>query len=155
MSVFKDYTFRVGAFPRPHGAVRILTGDRPALEIATPIEFRHGLPGYWSPEDLLVGAVASCYVLTFRSLAGRRALPFEELEVSGAGHVTRRADGRFGFVLVELKVTVATDVEHAEAVEEVAHAAERQCIVGRALDVPIELELEVRTHASALDRTQA
>ena len=58
-------------------------------------------------------------------------------------------------MLVELKVTVATDVEHAEAVEEVAHAAERQCIVGRALDVPIELELEVRTHASALDRTQA
>jgi organic hydroperoxide reductase OsmC/OhrA len=155
MSVCKDYMFRVGAIPRPHGTVRIISGDRPALEVATPVEFRQGLPGYWSPEDMLVGAVASCYALTFRALASRRAVPFVELEVSGAGHVTRRADGRFGFVLVELKVTVATDVEHTEAIEEVARAAERQCIIGRALDVPIELELDVRTHASAFDRAPA
>jgi len=150
MSVFKDYLFRVEAIPRPHGTVRIVGGDRPVLELATPIEFHNGLPGYWSPEDMLVGAVTSCYVLTFRAVANRCAVPFEELEVSGAGHVTRRADGRFGFVLVELKVTVATDVEHAEAIEEVAQAAERRCLIGRALDVPIELELDVRTHASAL-----
>jgi organic hydroperoxide reductase OsmC/OhrA len=155
MTVFKDYMFRVGAVPRPHGTVRVVAGDKPALELATPVEFRSGLPGYWSPEDMLVGAVASCYVLTFRALASRRAVPFEELEVSGAGHVTRRADGRFGFVLIELKVTVVTDVEHAEAITEVAHDAERQCIVGRSLDVPTELELDVRTHAPALQRTPA
>ena len=93
MSVCKDYMFRVGAFPRPHGPVRIVMGGRPPLEVATPVEFHNGLPGYWTPEDMLVGAVASCYVLTFRALAGRRAVPFGELEVSGAGHVTRRADG--------------------------------------------------------------
>lgn len=152
MTVFKDYLFRVAALPRRQGTVRVVTGDKPPLDIATPVEFHHGLPGYWSPEDMLVGAVASCYVLTLKALAQRRALPFEELEVSAAGHVTRRADGRFGFVLIELNVSLETDVEHAEAIAEVARAAERQCIVGRTLEVPVELELDIRTRANALTR---
>jgi organic hydroperoxide reductase OsmC/OhrA len=155
MTVFKDYTFRVGAIPRAHGAVRVTTADRPTLDVATPVEFRNGLPGYWSPEDMVVAATASCYALTFRSLAHRRGLPYEDLEVTGTGHVTRRSDGRFGFVLVELHVSVTTDVDHAEAVGELARAAERGCIVGRALDVPVELELDVRTRAPALTAAHA
>jgi organic hydroperoxide reductase OsmC/OhrA len=150
MTVYKDYCFRVGAVSRQLGTVRVVTDDKPALEIATPAEFRNGLPGYWSPEDLLVGATASCYVLTFRALAKRRGISFDDLEVTATGHVTRRADGRFGFVLVELQVSVGTDVEHEEAVTALAHDAERGCIVGRALEIPVELELDVRTTAPAL-----
>jgi organic hydroperoxide reductase OsmC/OhrA len=150
MTVFKDYAFRVAALPRGNGVVRVVTADKPALEVATPVEFRNGLPGYWSPEDMLVAATASCYALTFRALAQRRSVPYSDLEVTGTGHMTRRADGRFGFVLVELRVAVTTDVDHAEAVTETAQAAERGCIVGRALEFPVELELEVRTRAPAL-----
>jgi lipoyl-dependent peroxiredoxin len=150
MTVFKDYTFRIGAVPRGHGTVRVTTGDKPALDVATPVEFRNGLPGYWSPEDMLVAATASCYALTFRALAHRRGVPYEGLEVTGTGHVTRRADGRFGFVVVELQVSVTADVDHAAAVTETAHAAKRGCIVGQALAIPVELELDVRTHAPAL-----
>ena len=149
MTVYKDFCFRVGAVPRRLGTVRVVTGDKPALQIATPAEFRNGLPGYWSPEDMLVGATAACYVLTFRALAQRRGVPFDDLEVTATGHVTRRADGRFGFVLVELQVSLTTDCEHEEAVTTVAHDAERGCIVGRALEVPVELELDVRTSVPA------
>jgi organic hydroperoxide reductase OsmC/OhrA len=155
MTVFKDYTFRVSAVPRRHGIVRVITGDKPPLEVATPVEFRNGLPGYWSPEDMLVAATASCYALTFRAVAHRRGVPFDDLEVTGKGHVTRRADGRFGFTLVELHVSVAADLERAEAVTDIAHAAERACIVGRALEIPVELELDVRTHAPALPAAAA
>jgi organic hydroperoxide reductase OsmC/OhrA len=150
MTVFKDYAFRVGAIPRGQGIVRVVAADRPALEVATPVEFRNGLPGYWSPEDMLVAATASCYALTFRALAHRRGVPYDDLEVAGTGHVTRRADGRFGFVLVELHVSVTTDVDHADAVTDLAHAAERGCIVGAALEIPVELDLDVRTRAPAL-----
>lgn len=153
MTVFKDYAFRVGAIPRGGGVVRMIATDKPTLEIATPVEFRNGLPGYWSPEDMLVAATASCYALTFRSLANRRSVPYEALEVTGTGHLTRRADGRFGFVLVELNVSVAADADDVETVTETARAAERACIVGRALDVPVELELDVRTRVQALAAT--
>jgi organic hydroperoxide reductase OsmC/OhrA len=154
MSILKDYSFRVGAVPRHYGTVRVITGDKPALEVATPAEFRNGLPGYWSPEDMLVAATASCYVLTLRALAHRRGIPLDDLEVTGIGHVTRRADGRFGFVLVELQVSVTTDVEYEEAAGAVARAAERGCIVGRALEVPVEVELSVRTRIPALAASQ-
>jgi organic hydroperoxide reductase OsmC/OhrA len=151
MSIYKDYCFRASAVPRRIGTVRVVTGDKPALEIATPVEFHNGLPGYWSPEDMLVAATASCYVLTVRALAQRRGIPLDDLEVAATGHVTRRADGRFGFALVELQVSLSTDVEHEEAVAAVARNAERSCIVGRALEVPVELELNVRTRAPALE----
>jgi organic hydroperoxide reductase OsmC/OhrA len=153
MTVFKDYAFRVDAIPRANGVVRVITADRPTLEVATPVEFRNGLPGYWSPEDMLVAATASCYALTFRALAQRRSVPYSDLEVTGTGHVTRRADGRFGFVLVELQVSVTTDVDHTEAVTETAHAAERGCIIGRALDVPVELEVQTRAPVPARAHT--
>jgi organic hydroperoxide reductase OsmC/OhrA len=146
MTVFKDYAFQVGAIPRGNGVVRVVTADKPTLEVSTPVEFHDGLPGYWSPEDMLVGATASCYSLTFRALARRRGVPYRDLEVAGTGHVTRRADGRFGFVLVELQVSVTTDPDHEAAVTSIAEAAERGCLVGRALEFPVELELEVRTH---------
>jgi organic hydroperoxide reductase OsmC/OhrA len=150
MTVFKDHAFRVDAIPRRHGTVRVVTADKPTLEVAVPVEFRNGLPGYWSPEEMLVAATASCYVLTFRSLTHRRGVPVEDLEVTGTGHITRRADGRFGFVLVELHVSVATDADHADAVADLARAAERGCLGGRALGVPVELELDVRTRTPAL-----
>jgi organic hydroperoxide reductase OsmC/OhrA len=155
MTVFKDYAFRVGAISRRNGIVRVVTPDKPTLEVATPVEFRDGLPGYWTPEDMLVAATASCYALTFRSLAHRRGLPYDDLEVTGTGHVTRRADGRFGFVLIELQVSVSTDVDHAVAAADVAAAAERGCLVGRGLEFPIELELDVRTRAPALAAAHA
>jgi organic hydroperoxide reductase OsmC/OhrA len=144
MSVFKDYTFTVGAIGRRPGIVRVVGGDKPALEVATPVEFRNGIPGYWTPEDLLVAATASCYVLTFTSLAKKRGVAVEGLDVTGSGHVTRRADQRFGFVLIELRVSVQVDASDEEAAREIAQAAHGACIVGRALGVPVELELDIR-----------
>jgi organic hydroperoxide reductase OsmC/OhrA len=144
MSIFKDYTFTVAAIGRRPGVVRLVAPDKPALEVATPVEFRDGMPGYWTPEDMLVAATASCFVLTFTSLAKRRDVAFEELEVTGSGHVTRRADRRFGFVVVELRASVKTDAANEQPVREIAREAHGACIVGRALDVPVELELDVR-----------
>jgi organic hydroperoxide reductase OsmC/OhrA len=153
MAIFKDYSFSVAAVPRRHGPIRLVAADKPALEVATPVEFRNGLPGYWSPEDMLVAATASCYALTFRALARRRGVPFDDLEVMGNGHVTRRADGRFGFVVVELQVTVTADEEQVEAVTQLAHDAQRGCIVGRALEIPVELELDVRARTATVALT--
>ncbi len=39
------------------------------LEVATPPEFPKGIPGIWSPEHLLVGAVNACYMTTFLAIA--------------------------------------------------------------------------------------
>src|SRR2546425_3642932 len=45
---------------------------KPSLEVGSPPEFR-GEPGIWTPEDLLVGALNSCLMLTFLALAQSRS----------------------------------------------------------------------------------
>ena len=67
-----------------------------------PLESRHrpssgGIPGYWSPEEMLVAATASCFVLTLAAVAERREAPLLDTTVTARGHVSRRADGGFGF----------------------------------------------------------
>ena len=39
------------------------------LEVATPPEFKGGVEGVWSPEDLLVGSIASCFAVTLVAVA--------------------------------------------------------------------------------------
>jgi organic hydroperoxide reductase OsmC/OhrA len=112
--------------------------------------FRGGIAEVWSPEDLLVAATATCYALTLSAIAERRSLPIEGLSVTGAGHVARRADGVFGFVVVELAVRFTTERGFEAQAEKAARVAERGCIVADALQVPVEVELEIRTKPPAL-----
>jgi organic hydroperoxide reductase OsmC/OhrA len=149
MSTLKDFRFNVDASPLPRQRVRVTSDGKAPLEAAIPAEFRGGTPGMWSPEDLLVASVASCYVITFEGVAAQRDLVVHGLSVEGVGHVTRRAEGRIGFVVIELRVQVTVDPECTEQAERVARAAKQRCLIGHALDVPIELELTVRTRDMA------
>jgi organic hydroperoxide reductase OsmC/OhrA len=144
MSTLKDFRYRVDAALLPRRRVRLTSDGKAPLEAAVPPEFRGGTPGMWSPEDLLVASVASCYVITFEGVAAQRQLGFHRLAVEGVGHVTRRAEGRIGFVAIELRVQLTVDAASVEQAERVARAAKQRCLIGHALEVPIELELEVR-----------
>lgn len=148
MSTLKDFVFHV-TVEGDERTVELSAIGRPTLRIATPPEFRGGIPGRWSPEDLLVGSAATCYALTLAAMAERRAVPVRELEITGAGHVTRRADGRFGFVVIELGVKLTTEEGFEEEAEKLARVAEQRCLVGNALAVPLEVELEVRATRTA------
>jgi organic hydroperoxide reductase OsmC/OhrA len=115
------------------------------LEVATPPEFKGGVEGVWSPEDLLVASVASCFVVTLLAIAERRGVPLRALEVGTSGHVTQRSDGRFGFTEVVVHAGVDTDPGLEDEVREAAEAAERGCLIASSVDFPVRLELDVRT----------
>jgi organic hydroperoxide reductase OsmC/OhrA len=115
------------------------------LEVATPPEFKGGVEGVWSPEDLLVASVASCFAVTLLAVAERRGIPLRGLEVGANGHVTQRNDGRFGFTEVVVHAAVDTEAGSEEQVCEAADAAERGCLVASSVDFPVRVELDVRT----------
>ena len=108
MSITKDFRYHVGVAWEGGRITNVSAEDKPDLTVATPPEFKNGVPAVWSPEDLLVASVASCYAVTLVAVAERRDLPLYELDVSGTGHVTKRDDGRFGFVAIELTASVRT-----------------------------------------------
>jgi organic hydroperoxide reductase OsmC/OhrA len=144
MNVTKDFRYKVGVDWKGDRMTTVSSPGKPELTVATPPEFKGGVPGVWSPEDLLVASVASCFAVTLVAVAERRELPLHDLHVSGTGHLTGRDDGRFGFVAIELTVDVQTDELTIDAVERAAKHAERGCLVSMALDVPVHVEVVVR-----------
>ena len=145
MSVAKELRFPVtvaldGEGPR----VRTSVAGKHDLLVATPPEFAGGLPGYWSPEDLFVGAVATCYAVTLKAVARRRAVPIHRLDIRAIGHVGTPAEGDgIRFTLIELAVAVETDAAAVEALEAAAARAEKACLVARSLDTPVRVAVTV------------
>jgi organic hydroperoxide reductase OsmC/OhrA len=71
MTVMKEMQFPVSLRWRGGRLVRADGRDKESLALATPPEFRDGVPGYWTPEDLLVASAASCAEL--ETVAGGEA----------------------------------------------------------------------------------
>jgi organic hydroperoxide reductase OsmC/OhrA len=151
MSIAKDFRYRVGVAWEGGRITTVTSTDKPDLAVATPPEFKDGVPGVWSPEDLLVAAVASCFAVTMVAVAERRDLPLYELEVTGTGHLTQRDDGRFGFVAVELTAHIKTAEPSIDALRRAAKYAERACLISMALDVPVHLDAVVQPVERALE----
>src|SRR5210317_1131298 len=100
----------------------------PDIETAGPPEF--GGPGdRWSPETLLVAAVANCFVLSFRAIARASRLPWTSLDCHADGKL-ERVEGTMKFtefvVHATLHVPPGTPEEKAHRVLEKAEAT---CLV--------------------------
>ena len=124
-------------------------GKQP-LAVATPPEFNGGVEGIWSPEDLFVASVASCFTVTLVSAARRHDVPLLKLVVDGSGAVSRRPDGAYGFVSVDLEVELETAAGRERDARAALDDAERTCLVAVSLDTPVDVRASVTAaHAAA------
>ena len=122
------HRYTASASAETEGDVRLESPRLPTLNSAGPVEF--GGPGdRWSPETLLVAAMADCFTLGFRAIA--RASKFEwkslRCEVEGKLERVERATQFTGFeVRACLRVPAGTDEARARSLLE---KAERTCFI--------------------------
>jgi organic hydroperoxide reductase OsmC/OhrA len=121
-----------------------------SLEIAASPAFDGGLEGFWSPEDLVVSALASCFVLALAEACEARSLPIHEVRVNGRGHVGDRVDGRYGFQSIELELVVEAPRDRMDELARVVRHVERYCVVTTALAIPIHYEFDIRASDTAV-----
>ena len=112
------------------------------LDTAGPPEF--GGPGdVWSPETLLVGAVADCLILSFRATARAARLEWESLRCEATGTLDKveRVTQFTGFdISAELTVPAGGDVAKAERLLE---KAERHCLITNSMKAESRLTSRV------------
>ena len=144
MTVMKDLQFPVSVRWRGGRLAHADTGDALGLEVATPPAFRGGLAGYWSPEELLVAAAASCFALTLAAVAERRETPLLDATVEATGHMGRRINGGLGFLMIEIDALLETIPGAEDEVRRAATIAEVRCLITQALDVPVHIAVRVR-----------
>lgn len=147
MPVMKEMQFPVSVRWRGGRLARADARGKESLDLATPPEFRSGLAGYWSPEDLLVAAAASCFALTLAAVAERRQTPLLDATVTATGHMSRRDDGRFGFTVIEIDAFLETIPGAEQAVSAAAAVAEERCLINDALKVPVHVTAQVKAVA--------
>jgi organic hydroperoxide reductase OsmC/OhrA len=116
---------------------------KPAIEVTPPLVFRGTDPSTWSPEDFFVAAAAACLAVTFTGLAARAGLSYTRLKVDGDGVAGKRADGRFGFTRLLLRLQLEAESDQQAQARRLAEQAEQTCLVSASLDLPVETLIEV------------
>jgi len=107
-----------------------------AIHFAAPIEFG-GMEGRWTPEELLLAAVASCFTTTLGTIAGKARVELTDLQVEASASV-RRSPAGYAIDAIELRpsVRIASSAD-GERVLELMRRAESLCLVARSLGVPV------------------
>ena len=90
----------------------------------------------WSPDHLLLAALARCTIESIRYHAGRVGADLVA-SATASGAVTRREeDGRYAFVAIECELDVELEPEQGvEELRALVAKAERDCFVGASLTV--------------------
>jgi organic hydroperoxide reductase OsmC/OhrA len=114
-----------------------------ALHFTSPPAFG-GMEGRWTPEDLLLCAIASCFTTTFRTLAEYSKFEYTDLQVEVGGGISKADTGySFGEVLICVNLTIPQEEERARALK-LLHKAKSLCLVSRALSVEQKFEPHVQ-----------
>lgn len=138
--------YRVSADANSDSAVVVSSQGLPKLETAGPVEF--GGPGdVWSPEALLVAAVADCFVLSFRAIARASKLEWNCVSCKTSGtldKVEKVTQFTLFDISVELTVPAGTDEEKAQRL---LQRAEHHCLITNSLKAETRFTAVVHTVA--------
>ncbi|NCF15185.1 MAG: OsmC family peroxiredoxin [Gammaproteobacteria bacterium] len=136
------HLYTVSATAKPDVNVKLAAAGLPDLETAGPPEF--GGPGdVWSPETLLVGAVADCFILSFRAIARTARLEWTELECTADGTLDKLGKfNQFTGFTVKAKLTVPEGTNKAKA-ETILEKAEKYCLITNSMKADSHLIAEV------------
>ena len=136
------HTYSVSARASSDGDVVLEATGLPIINSQPPAEF--GGPGdRWSPESLLVAAVADCFVLSFRAIATASKLEFSSLNVAAEGTLDS-IDRQMKFTSMQIQASVQiSDASNQEKVERLLHKAEQMCLITNSLNCDVSLNADV------------
>ena len=119
----------------------LAAAGRPNIIVGSPPEFK-GEGGVWAPEELLVGSLNTCMMLTFLTLAQARGLTPVGYESEAEG-VLENVEGKYSIteITVRPRVVVASDAE-LELARKVMEGVEAQCFISTSVRSQVKLTPE-------------
>jgi uncharacterized OsmC-like protein len=126
----------------PDGDVFLESAGIPSLATITPPEF-DGPGGAWSPETLLVAAVADCFLLTFRGIAKASRMPWTRVSVECKGTLERpERISRFTRFDIRAVLVLPASVSEDQG-RRILMRSEETCLITRSLTAETHLEIEI------------
>jgi len=114
-----------------------------SIQFTVPPQFG-GAEGSWTPEDMLLGAIASCYTTTFCALAEYSQLKYFDLAVEVRGTL-RKVERRYSFgeIAIRPRLILVDGKEEQRALRLLQKAAST-CLVSRLLSAEPAFEPQVQ-----------
>ncbi|WP_211217179.1 OsmC family protein [Psychromonas hadalis] len=112
------------------------------MSIAPPAEF-DGPGDQWSPETLMMSAVAGCFILSFKAVSKFSKFEWVSIDCHSEGILDRvEKTTRFVQVTNKVKLVISEDSSKEKALT-LLEKAEAICLVSNSLNATLKLECEI------------
>ena len=138
----KKFKYKTNIKLNDSGEGIIESKDKNSIKLSAPVEFG-GIPGLWTPEDLLVASANGCLMTTFLFYTKKRGFKFESYESSAEG-IIELVDMRYKFTEIKIRPKVIVkskkDIEEAEKLLKIS---KKSCLISNSLSSKVILEPEI------------
>ncbi|MBC5635579.1 MULTISPECIES: OsmC family protein [Ornithinibacillus] len=98
-----------------------------------------------NPDEMLLGAAATCYIITLAAMMERANLPLKEMALESEG-IVDVTNGVFTYKKIIHRPTVSLTSQASEkdyeVLEKLIQKAEKSCMISRAIQGNVDLELQ-------------
>jgi organic hydroperoxide reductase OsmC/OhrA len=116
---------------------------KPEMDVGSPPEFK-GEPGVWSPEELLVGALNACLMLTFVSLAQSKGIQFVAYESAAEG-LLENVDGKYRITEVNIQPSIVLKTQaDLDGARKIVSGLEKNCFISNSITAEVKLAPQLR-----------
>jgi organic hydroperoxide reductase OsmC/OhrA len=139
----KSYSHRVVAW-WASGRTGMAKSDHApnVIHFTAPPKFG-GVKDRWTPEDLLLCAIASCFTTTFHTIADYSKFEYTDLEVESEAAICKAESG-YSYEYITLHPRLTISHEGAENVGyKLLEKAKQLCLVSRVIATPIRFQMNV------------
>lgn len=146
---YKSFRYRTDlVWKSPHRGALAATG-KPGITVGSPPEFR-GFPDNWSPEDLLVGSLNTCLMLTFCALAQSKGVVPVAYQSTAEG-LLENVEGKYRITGVTVTPTVVlkSEADLNIARELMQNKVEPNCFITNSISAKVKLVPDFRVEPGA------
>lgn len=118
------------------------------VEVGSPPEFK-GEPGIWTPEEMLVGSLNTCLMLTFLTLTASKGVGLGSYESSAEG-LLENVDGKYRVTEVTVQPIVAVKSQaDLDAARKIMDSVEANCFISNSITAKVKLTPQFRVEPDA------
>ena len=111
----------------------------PTIEIGNPPAFK-GTPDVWCPEDLLIGALSACLMLTFLYQMQLRKVAVVDYKSSAQGTLEHK-DGKYRVTRIAVQPHISLKSENdLEAARDAIKDAAESCMISNSILATVQLD---------------
>jgi len=138
----KKFKYKTNIRLNDSGEGIIESKNRDSIKLSAPVEFG-GMPGLWTPEDLLAASANACLMTTFLYYTRKKRVKFESYESSAEGTI-ELVNMQYLFTEIKIKPKVIVkSKEDIEVVEKLLEISKKSCLISNSLKSKVILESEV------------